>query len=195
MTHAAPGEAETPFAVALGEEIERKRAKQARLIARRTLMPARSTEVDRALARAEGKSRRAAAEHERAVVIPRRVEKTTMLERYRRRGSIDSRQHRAAERLQELHAHSGYAPRLVAGYGAGSGGAPPGPGLGPTSAEYAAAMRAVGIILSPVLVAVVLEDRAAEAWALSTNRPGKDGIAALRLALDALVEHFGYKAG
>ena len=58
------------------------------------------------------------------------------------------------------------------------------------AASFATAMRAVGIVLSPVLAHVVLNGRSAHSWASDRGRPTEDGIAALRLALDALVAHY-----
>jgi hypothetical protein len=59
-----------------------------------------------------------------------------------------------------------------------------------------AAFKAVGQILTPVLVAVVCRDESAASWGLqngacSERTAARNGMRALRLALERLVTHYG----
>ena len=114
------------------------------------------------------------------------------LERYLARGEVSAQQYRDGERLLRDWLLSGLEPQITGAYEAAFLGAamPLVPGLGPGWSFYAAAMRAVGLILSPVLAHVVLHGCSASSWAEETHRPRSDGIAALRLALDALGAHY-----
>lgn len=58
------------------------------------------------------------------------------------------------------------------------------------AARVRGALAAAGSTLAPVLIAVIIDGQSATAWAAAAGRPPRDGIAAVRLALDALVEHF-----
>lgn len=119
----------------------------------------------------------------------------TPMERYLARGEVTRQQYGDAEQLWSDYMRSGLTAAVTGAYGtktaAGSGTLPP--GCGPRYAEYQAAMRAVGIILSPVLAAVVLEGLFAGDWAAQHKRPDGEGIVALRLALDALGMHYRRK--
>lgn len=121
----------------------------------------------------------------------KRVRQTPM-ERYLARGEVTRQQFDDAERLWSDYMRSGLTAAVTGSYGTNTGGGSgaPTPGCGPRYAQYQAAMRAVGIILSPVLVAVVLEGVSAKDWATQHKRPPGDGIVALRLALDALALHY-----
>jgi hypothetical protein len=55
---------------------------------------------------------------------------------------------------------------------------------------YGKAVHVMGPQLAPVAVWVIVAGRSAKAWAEGMKRPPEDGIAALRLALDALVDHY-----
>lgn len=114
------------------------------------------------------------------------------MERYWVRSEITQQQFRDGERLLNDWLLSGLDPQITAAYDAAFAHAcmAPVPGTGPGYTFYAAAMRAVGQILSPVLCHVVLHGYPASSWAESIHRPSKDGIAALRLALDALALHY-----
>ena len=114
------------------------------------------------------------------------------MERYLARGEVSGQQYRDGERLLRDWLLSGLEPQITGAYEAAFLGAaiPLVPGLGPGWSFYASAMRAVGIILSPVLCHVVLHGCSASSWAEGTQRRRTDGIAALRLALDALGEHY-----
>lgn len=58
---------------------------------------------------------------------------------------------------------------------------------------YGRAVVAMGNQLAPVAVWVIIAGRSAKAWAERAGKPQDDGIAALRLALDALVDHYGLR--
>jgi hypothetical protein len=116
----------------------------------------------------------------------------TPMERYLARSEVTRQQYDDAERLWGDYMRSGLTAAVTGDYGASTGGGSgaPTPGCGPRYAQYTAAMRAVGIILSPALAWVVLEGLAAGDWATRNKRPETDGIVALRLALDALGMHY-----
>jgi hypothetical protein len=59
------------------------------------------------------------------------------------------------------------------------------------SGNFRAALDAMGPVLWPVVLWVVVSGRSAAEWAKSAGKPQTDGIAALRLGLDALVRHYG----
>src|SRR4051794_2432046 len=77
-----------------------------------------------------------AKEHERVVVLPRRVEGKPAIERYFARGAIDVAHKAAADRLLADFMASGFNQRVVADYGqsVGGGGSDHGPPLGPKAA-------------------------------------------------------------
>jgi hypothetical protein len=139
----------------------------------------------------EAEARDRARGYERKRVM--RAEQGSQIDRYRKRGSIDLPQFHAAEKLANLFAGSGLNPKLTANWDTTFGGNSGLPGMGPTAREYMLAMQAVGIILSPVLVHVVFQDQSAVSWAVALGKPQKDGMAALRLALDALCFHWRFK--
>lgn len=128
---------------------------------------------------------------ERPRQAQKRVRQTPM-ERYLARGEVTRQQFDDAERLWSDYMRSGLTAAVTGSYGTSTGGGTgaPTPGCGPRYAQYQAAMRAVGIILSPVLAWVVLEGLSAKDWAVQHKRPAGDGIVALRLALDALGMHY-----
>lgn len=128
---------------------------------------------------------------ERPRQASKRVRQTPM-ERYLARGEVTRQQFDDAERLWSDYMRSGLTAAVTGSYGTNTGGGSgaPTPGCGPRYAQYQSAMRAVGIILSPVLAWVVLEGLAASEWALKNRRDVGDGIVALRLALDALGMHY-----
>lgn len=120
----------------------------------------------------------------------KRVRQTPM-ERYKARGQISDQQFTDGERLWADYMQSGFAAQVTAKYGVTVPSADPAaPGGGPRYMAYQDAMRAVGIILSPVLSWVVCDGEPADQWALKQGRPASDGIAALRFALDALGKHY-----
>jgi len=125
-----------------------------------------------------------------------RVTTQTPLDRYRLRGEIDDRQWRAGERLRCDFTLAGAQQRITAAYAE----------AGSRSeltwnerqlaarARYAAAMTAVGKILSPILVHVVCLDGKGSDWAAGRGLQGRRaeiaGMTALHLALDALDGHY-----
>jgi hypothetical protein len=120
----------------------------------------------------------------------KRVRQTPM-ERYRARGEVTSQHYADAERLWSDYMQSGLTAAVTGKYGVTvPSGDQPTPGCGPRYLSYTSAMRAVGIILSPVLVHVVLLGEPADMWALANRRPAREGIITLRLALDALGAHY-----
>lgn len=58
------------------------------------------------------------------------------------------------------------------------------------SGRFKAAVDAMGPMLWPVVLWVVVTGRSAAEWAKAVSKPQTDGIAALRLGLDALVTHY-----
>lgn len=132
-------------------------------------------------------------ETDRATVLRQLTEpqrlmaRQSAMERYLSRGEVTRGQYDDGERLLGDWLTSGLDPHITSAYaGRMPSGAPVTPGTGPGSAAYFEAMRGVGPTLSPVLAHVVLFGYAASSWAESIERPATDGIAALRLALDAL---------
>lgn len=128
--------------------------------------------------------------HSRPAQAAKRVRQTPM-ERYLARGQVTDQQFKDGERLWGDYMQSGLTATVTAKYGGGVGGGDAlTPGCGPRYVAYQEAMRAVGIILSPVLSWVVLACRPADDWAREHHRPVNEGIIALRLALDALGQHY-----
>ena len=147
-----------------------------------------------------------------------RVVTQTPLDRYLRRGSIGDRQHKAGEKLRSDWYVSGLEPHVVANLlGSGGGecgyGMAKGEGQAIAREEWRRAVKATGIRLSPILIAVCCEDRTAAEWLLSTGfrgraEPGPTGnvetaekadyrvhleaMVTLKLALDVLADHYGY---
>jgi hypothetical protein len=61
--------------------------------------------------------------------------------------------------------------------------------------RYGKAVHAMGAQLAPVAVWVIVAGRSAKAWAEGRNLPAEDGIALLRAALNALVDHYQLREG
>lgn len=127
---------------------------------------------------------------ERPRQTAKRIAATWPCDTYQRRREITDEHHRAAERLYADYLTSGLNPWASSGEGIANHGEARTPGLGPTYAEYQAAMRAVGIRLSDILSVVVLAGHHASEWAEQRNLKKQDGIACLRFALDALSDHY-----
>lgn len=121
----------------------------------------------------------------------KRVRQTPM-ERYLARGEVTRQQFDDAERLWSDYMRSGLTAAVTGSYGTNTGGGSgaPTPGCGPRYAQYQAAMRAVGIILSPVLSFVISGKGSAGDWAKSAKRPRDAAMAMLVEALDALGAHY-----
>lgn len=133
-------------------------------------------------------------QHEVDFVIPKRAANKTQIERLFDDGTVDEQQKRAADRLLNDFATSGFEPGVIASYsGAVVGGAGM-IGSGPTAKEYMAAMTAIGPALVPVVIAVLWFDVSPSVWAGANGRKnGKDGVPMLRAALDNLAIHYGMK--
>ena len=122
-----------------------------------------------------------------------RARRVDYLELYHRRGQITDDQLWAARTLQsdwqaQDRARSAGAPPLqldrvdhVTRYE---------PVVPERSASLSAALRAVGRQLAMVLLWVAIDGGSATGWARSMSRPDEDGIGVLRVALDALAEHY-----
>ncbi|MGE0715634.1 MAG: DUF6456 domain-containing protein [Alphaproteobacteria bacterium] len=181
-----------PLLDAVGQQA--KIAKDAGRERRREL---RERDVDHAL-RTRGRTIKPTAERESKADVAT----AWIVDRYRKRGELTKAQANAAETLRTdyLHGHGGAViGRLVASYHD----APP-PAGGPfsppyTAAEgracYEAAIEAVGPTLAPILVHVVIDNEAAASFpGLTTtarSATATAGLVTLRLALDALVRHYG----
>lgn len=128
------------------------------------------------------------------VAPPARARHTTELRLLAGRGTISDAQARAGERLYADWFNAGRSPRVVANLSPVSGQPPMEAQERQFDAErrFTAAIRAVGQLLSPILVHVCLLDEKAGQWAKTNGRPEGDGHALLRAALDGLV---GYYAG
>ncbi len=139
-----------------------------------------------------------------------RIVNQTPLDRYLSRRSIDERQHKAGERLRSDWYTAGLEPHTTANLLGSGGGGECAYGMARNEAQaiaresYRSALKALGIRLAPVLVVVCCEDRSATDWALSkgvrdagpprgrSTSAEIEGLAALRIALDMLADHYGY---
>lgn len=112
-------------------------------------------------------------------------------------GEINKRQFVAGERfhrdVSDLGADVGSCLDLDRRGGGGTGPVWPAGGARGAWASKAisAALKAIGPQLGPILVWVIVDGRSPADWATSRGKPRPDGIAALRLALDALADHYG----
>ncbi len=128
--------------------------------------------------------------------------KRGVIEHYRDRNLITKGQEIAAQRLRSDYVvgHGGAViGRLVSSYGDAPPPSPGGSFSPPYTAaegrqEYSTAMQAVGQILSPILVHVVIDGKTAASWAEGRGKQGsgaaQDGMTTLRLGLDALAQHY-----
>ena len=148
-----------------------------------------------------------------------RVVTQTPLDRYRHRRSIDDRQFKAGEKLRSDWYVSGLEPHTVANLMGSGGGGECSYGMAKSEGqamareEWRMAVKAAGIRLSPILIAVCCEDRTAPEWLLSTGhreqraieeggntetdektsrRVETEAMITLRIALDVLANHYGY---
>lgn len=118
------------------------------------------------------------------------------LDRYARRGEISSVQFQAGDRLRALAYRAGLEARLtqrfspLPGSGDPCGHLPPSEAAARARAAYRAALAAVGPVLSPVLIAVCIDDRAAGDWAKAQRRPAAHGLPTLICGLDSLILHW-----
>jgi hypothetical protein len=115
----------------------------------------------------------------------------TILDRYLLRQQITERQYDAGNKIYRQWRASGSQVSVTGRYG-------PRLGHSPEKSEYQIdmrrrvdlAMRDVGAQLSAVVVHVCLCDLPARDWAISTGGAPQAGIVVLRLALDALADHY-----
>ena len=123
---------------------------------------------------------------------PRRVAKQTQLEMLYGRDAITLAQRNAGERLHKDYYLSGAQQRVTATMepSLGNGGQATTERQVEAEERYRKAMQAVGMHLSPIVVAVCLLDEPAGDWAQNKGLPRPDGPARLRLALDLLREHY-----
>lgn len=135
------------------------------------------------------------AQDERARTDAKRREQRGFADRwpmdvYLEKGEVTQQQHSDAETLRNDWERSGLATKAAAFDGVIARGLPELPGGGPGWAGYMAAMRALGPIVTVVLVEVVLSGMTAEQWAEARKLPRREGIRALRQALDLLGAHY-----
>lgn len=130
---------------------------------------------------------------DRAGLEVRRVMTQNVLDRYLIRDSIERRQFDAGMKLFRLWRASGGSPRVIASYGPRVGDAQ---GAHDLSGRQAALRASVtGVLrrmgpLSGILVHVCICDEPARAWATARGQAPQGGIVVLRLALDALADHW-----
>ncbi len=128
-----------------------------------------------------------------------KVSSQTPLDRYRRRAEISEEQWWAGERLRRDFTLASLGQRITARYAERrSGGCDDWSEQRLAARErFDAALRAVGTVLSPVLMHVACLDGRASDWAASRNHRGRRaeiaGMIALQLGLDALLLY--YRAG
>ncbi len=132
---------------------------------------------------------------EEAGVQFRRVMTQNVLDRHLARDQIGQRQFDAGMKLLRLWRASGASPRVIASYGPRVHG-PRIDGARDMSERQAVlrgsvteVLRAMGP-LSGILVHVCLCDEAARDWAKARGHAPQGGIVVLRLALDALADHW-----
>lgn len=115
----------------------------------------------------------------------------TILDRYLLRRQISERQYDAGSKIYRQWRASGSQVSVTGRYG-------PRLGHSPEKSEYQIdmrrrvdlALRDVGSQLSAVLVHVCLCDLPAREWAIGAGGAPQAGIVVLRLALDALADHY-----
>jgi Domain of unknown function (DUF6456) len=129
------------------------------------------------------------------------------LDRYHARGELDPHNRerngilfKAGEMLRADWFHAGLEPRAVANL-LGTGGGLSGYGMAASEAQLVArqafrrAVDAVGRRLAPILVHVCCEDRVASDYAIQHGARGSQasliGVTTLRIALEALADHYG----
>ncbi len=120
----------------------------------------------------------------------RRVMTQNVLDRHLTRNQIDRRQFDAGMKLYRLWRASGGSPRVIASYGPRVEGARD---ITDRQAvlrgSVTAVLRRMGP-LSGILVHVCLCDEAARDWAKARGHAPQSGVVVLRLALDALADHW-----
>ncbi len=132
-----------------------------------------------------------------AGVMAFRVDRQTVLDRYKARKQLGDekqteRRYHAGTRLYADWYRGARQPSVVAQMGDRIIGGESSTEVGARARErYVQAVRATGQGLSHVLIHVCCLDHSAEDWAKSTHRHPKSGMEILRIALDALADHYG----
>lgn len=126
----------------------------------------------------------------------KRVATQRVLDRCHVRRLITDEQYSAGNRLWRTFHSAGGAVRVTATWGVRVDGAGGGGATQHVAAmeEIRHALRDVGSQLSPVLVAVCIENVTAGEWAKSEYEPIDSGMVLFRRALNALIEHYAKTA-
>lgn len=125
-----------------------------------------------------------------AGVFYRRVATQSVLDRYLSRGQINQRQFDAGARLYRLWRAAGGAQRVTLSYELRiPAGRELSDGQAALRQRLTEVLRAMGP-LGGILVHVCLCDEAARTWASSRGDTPQAGVVVLRLALDALADHW-----
>ncbi len=127
---------------------------------------------------------------DRAGLFCRRVTTQSALDRYHARRQISQRQYDAGRKLYRMWRAAGGEQRITAFYGVRVHGRPE-----ISDREAALRQRVTRLLreigmLSGILVHVCLCDGAARDWAVARGDAPQAGLAILRLALDALADHW-----
>lgn len=116
------------------------------------------------------------------------------LERMHKRGEVTAEQRQAGEKFALDMEQAQRSTRSCLDFDIAQGGdvAPSRLGAHRAEAEMAVrdAMQVMGLMVWPVVVWVAVDGRSAKDWALSNGKAGRDGLAVLRVGLDALVKHY-----
>lgn len=123
-----------------------------------------------------------------------------VLDRYLVRGDLSGRCADAAVRLRSLFERLQRQPDLIGAYGerlqtalCRGNAAPPGSGEGQHRAaqSWQSLTQRLGPILSAIVTAVLCEGVSARDWAVRSHRHPASGIEILRIALNAVADHWG----
>jgi hypothetical protein len=124
------------------------------------------------------------------------------LRRYHRKGYLSREQFAAGQRFQEVceGLDVGVRSQLAKLLDRGGGDASiamliAGEAANHARFRYGKAVHAMGAQLAPVAVWVIVAGRSAKSWAEAVRRPAEDGMALLRSALNALVDHYQLREG
>jgi len=128
-----------------------------------------------------------------AGVMRLRVTTQTQCDRYFKRGEIDARQFDASERFLSAWYLGCRGARVTSNYDVRipSSSTSAENHVGNARRTIRAALEAVGRQLSPILVHTCGLDLPANEWASKHGYSKRSGLTVLKLALDALAEHFG----
>lgn len=115
---------------------------------------------------------------------------TDFLVRYLKQRSIDREMYQAGKKIFSDWSRSGLDPWASAPDTTVYTGGQRMPGMGPRAVEYHAAMRALGTVQGSLVRWVCIENRRVSAWAVDRGWKGHEGMAALKVALLRLAEHY-----